>query len=312
MLRSALGLFLVAISGFVAGCASTGDEPPPGASAGTILEAGKAQLDLDHPNRAADLFERLVDEHGESPEAEEAAWLEAEVRFSQERWTKASTAYKSYHEANPLGRLGELENRMYDLGVNMFESGQDGLFGLGIFPSFGDAPETFEWLVANLPTGARADDALMFMTRVNFDEERWNEGLFFLDRLLTGYPQSEWGLTARFLKAGAHRSLARGPKYDELSLREAKKSYETYVKLVERDPARQVEYADQVAQAKEAIAGIDDMLAGKRLLIGQWYASQERWPAARIYCSEAIRTAPASEGATEAQELLDELKDAGR
>ncbi|MCU0726519.1 MAG: outer membrane protein assembly factor BamD [Planctomycetes bacterium] len=312
MLRIALRLSLVALAGLAAACATVGDDPPPGASAATLLEAGKARLEAGLPNRAADLFELVIEDHGESPEAEEAAWLLGEVYFADERWRKASRAFQDYHEANPLGRLGELENRMYDLGVKMFLSGQSGLFGLGIFPSFGEAPETFEWLLVNLPTGARADDALMFMARIHLDEERWAEGILHLDRLLAGYPQSEWALTARFLKASAHRSLSRGPDYDEKTLLEAKKSFEAYVKLVSRDPARQVEYADRLAEAKEAITGIESRLAQKKLLIGRWYTSQERWPSARIYLDDAVKTAPGSEGAAQARGLLDELEDAGR
>jgi outer membrane protein assembly factor BamD (BamD/ComL family) len=289
MLRIALRLSLVALAGLAAACATVGDDPPPGASAATLLEAGKARLEAGLPNRAADLFELVIEDHGESPEAEEAAWLLGEVYFADERWRKASRAFQDYHEAKPLGRLGELENRMYDLGVKMFLSGQSGLFGLGIFPSFGEAPETFEWLLVNLPTGARADDALMFMARIHLDEERWAEGILHLDRLLAG-----------------------GPDYDEKTLLEAKKSFEAYVKLVSRDPARQVEYADRLAEAKEAITGIESRLAQKKLLIGRWYTSQERWPSARIYLDDAVKTAPGSEGAAQARGLLDELEDAGR
>ncbi len=296
---------LIAALLLAAGCTSTVAERfPPETPPDVLLAAALEDEAAGRPDTAAEICERIVEDHGEAPEAEPAAWRIAEIQFAQERWSKSRRAYEDYHTTHPLGRLGELENRLYDLALKQLEDGQAGLFGLGIFPSSGEAFKTFDYLVDNLGNGSRADDALMFRARFRLEDEEYLDALLDLDRILEDYPKSEWTLEARFLKAGAHYSLNRGPEYDRKSLVEARWSYREYVRTIERDAARAVEYEARVAEAKARLTDIDGILAEKNLRIARFYLSLERPASAAVYLKEAAGAYPGTEAGSEAQSLL--------
>lgn len=294
----------------LAACASGAPAVPGDASAEQLMAAGIAAEEAGELRRAAAFYERVLSEHGYRPEAEEARWRSAEIAFAREHWKAARTGYDEYHETHPLDRLGEIENRMYRIGLGLYEDGQAGLLGLGIFRSDTEAMTTMQWLTDRIPGGFRADDAIFFMAEKAIDGGRWQDAVFHLDRLLTEYPESEWARESRFRKAWCHRQLNRGPAYDRSALVTAREQAGIYIREIERDEARRAEYADRLAEAKALVREVDDTLAESAWRIARFYLAQEREEAAAVYLDQLLREYPESPGAERARELGDRTRGA--
>jgi len=287
----------------LAGCQSSSPLPSDATPAEIRAEADARAEAGDH-EVALDLYERLADDHPDAPEARDAEWFAAEMAYEDDRLEAALKRYQSYYEDQPHRRRGEMERRVYDIGVRLYEEGSGGLFGLGILPTSEDGIRALTWLAESLDKGYLADDAWHFMASRRLESRNYEEAAIFFDELLQRYPQSEWALAARFGKAEAHLGRNRGPAYDRRALTKARAEFREYVRAVERDEERKAEYADRLAEAKERLAGIDRRLAEKNLLIARFYLGQERWRAARMYLEAARDEHPDSEAGREAEGLL--------
>ncbi|MHC4473637.1 MAG: outer membrane protein assembly factor BamD, partial [Planctomycetota bacterium] len=179
--------------------------------------------------------------------------------------------------------------------------------GLSILPTSERGIETMQWITDNLRPGERVDDAYFFMARARFEDREFEETVDFCAFLLDDYPDSEWRYPAILLKGRAHFELNRGPAYDLDSLVDAKKELSRYIREVERDATRGREYAEQLAEAKAILMEVDLRIAEKNLLIGQWYVSQERYRAAKLYLDVAAEQHPDTEAGREARALLTEI-----
>jgi outer membrane protein assembly factor BamD (BamD/ComL family) len=308
MPKTSLFLLLLLILPVLTGCGTSAKDVPDDAPAEVVYAEAEKSREAGELKVARDLYERVYDDYPTADEATEAGWLEAEMRFQLEEYKTARTAFQTFHETHPLYRLGELENRMYAIGEELWEDGRSGLLGLGIFPTAADGIATMEWIVENLRNGSRADDALMFLARARMDMREYADATVNLEELLTEYRQSEWVYEARFLLGQSLMLQNRGPDYDLLVLRQAKKVYERYVEILEGDEVRSTEYADRLAQAKEQIAEIERRLAEKNLLIADYYISVERYDSAKFYLDTAARLYPETDAAGTAKERLEEIE----
>jgi outer membrane protein assembly factor BamD (BamD/ComL family) len=257
--------------------------------------------------RARDLFANLVDKHPSSPDAREAEWLAATLTYQLEEYRAAKKRLVDFHETHPLAHLGELEDLLYSIGEKLYEQGKSGLMGLGILETTERGFETMKWITENLRQGSRADDALFFMARVRLDERRFEETVDYCGFLLEDYPESEWRYQAMLLKGRAHLAMNRGPAYDLDSLVKAKRELDRYISKVERNPALASDQAQPLAEAKVLLGEVARRIAEKNLLIGQWYVSQERYAAAKLYLDVAAEKHADTEAGRKARELLIEI-----
>ena len=298
---------LLVVCALLAACGTSAKDVPEDAPPEIVFAAAEASREAGELKVARDLYERVYEDHPAAREATAAGWLEAEMMFQLEEYKSARTAFQSFHETHPLYRLGELENRLYKIGEELYVDGQSGLLGLGILPTSSEGISTMEWIADKLRNGARADDALMFMARANMDQREFAEATINLEELLGRYQQSEWVFEARFLLGESLLSQNRGVPYDMLVLLQSKAVFRRYIEILDRDEVRRVEYADRLVQAKEKIVEINRRLAEKNLLIADFYMSVERVDSARIYLEAAARNFPETDAAKDAEQKLEEI-----
>ena len=300
---------LIMVSVAVAvGCSSTGGTKlPDDATASQIFAAAEALRQEGRLDAAADLYERIYDDFPGSDEAVAAQWLAAEIEFEQGNWKSARAAYQEFHKANPMRQIGEIETRMYSIGEALYEDGKSGLFGLGLFPSREQAVQTMLWISTNLDKGPLADDALIFAARSRLETTDEEDAVMYLEELLTRYPESEWHLEARYLSGVTHLRMNRGPAYDLGALNDARRAFTRYIAELERDPAKKLEYADRLAEARENIVEIDNRIAAKNLLIAEYYLEVERMDAARLYLERTARDYPQTDAGRDAGLRLESL-----
>lgn len=285
-------LFPVAVAVLaVAACSST-PTVPSDATPQQVLAMANSSRNAGHLSAAVDLYQRVYEDFPRSAQAEPAEWFAAETAYSDHRYAKARDIYEDYHEYHPVNHLGELADRMYDIGEKLYDSGKSGLLGLGIFTTSGDALTVMTWITENLRKGKRADDAYMFIARTHIADEQYQEATTDLQTLVDDYPESKWAPEAQYLLGVAWFALNRGPAYDGESLLKARKAFKDYLHRVERSPALKSEYADRIKEAKKQIAEVNERLAEKDLLIAAFYRSVERPKAAEIYEKAARKDYP--------------------
>jgi outer membrane protein assembly factor BamD (BamD/ComL family) len=307
MLKS-IPVLLLSLLLLAPGCSSTSDKVPDDAPPALIFSTAEASREAGDLKSARDLYERVYEDFPSAPEAAEAGWMTAEMMFAREEYKAAGQAYRSFYTTHPLYRLGEIENRVYTVGERLYEDGQSGLLGLGIFPTAEAGLGAMRWITENLPYGSRADDAHMYLARAYMKSREFDEAVIALTELLERYRQSEWVYEARFLLGESYLMLNRGAKYDLGALQQAKTVFSRYVALIEADEIRKTEYADRLTEARERIAAIDSTLARKNLLIAEFYQSVEKFDSAKIYYRVAAHDYPKTDAGLQAGERLTEME----
>jgi outer membrane protein assembly factor BamD (BamD/ComL family) len=249
-------------------------------------------------------YEAIVDSFPRTPEADAAEWLMAEAWFKDGDLKTAQEFYQDYYTSHPLENLGVLGERMYAIGVERFERGRGGIIGIGLFPTSERGIRALEWITQKLPNGTRADDAYFFIGKARMRAYGYDEAVLNFDQILTRYPQSEWTHEARFLRGQSYLLINRGPPYDRDSLLRARRDFEEYVRIIERSEALRTEYADRLEEAKALRAEATERLGRKNVLIADFYRSQERFEAERLYLEAAMKRYPETEAGKEAAERL--------
>jgi outer membrane protein assembly factor BamD (BamD/ComL family) len=275
---------------------------------GTAPSAAKAEADALFADgryaRAARYYEAIVSEFPRTPEADQAEWLAAEAWFQDDDLSTAQELYQDYYTSHPLSNLGTLGERMYTIGVERYERGRGGLVGLGIFSTSERGLKALEWITQKLPNGTRADDAFFFIGKARMGAWQFEEAVLNFDQILNRYPQSEWTHEARFLRAESFLRTNDGPDYDRESLLRAQRDFEDYIRIVERSEALRTEYADRLKEAKAMLLDTNERLAEKSIRIADFYRSQERFEAERIYLEAAARRYPTTEAGKAAADRL--------
>jgi len=288
----------------VAACKSTAVSIPDGASPADVKALADAAMQEGRYAKAARTYELISDDYPRTPEADQAEWLAAEAWYFAGELKLAQDYYQAFYDSHPLSNLGELGERMYDIGVQRFERGKGGIVGLGILSTSENGLKALSWITAKLPNGTRADDAYFFIGKARMSGYQFDEAVLNFDQILTRYPQSEWTHEARFLRALSYLEINRGPPYDRDSLLRSRRDFSEYVRIVERSEALRTEYADRVTEAKAHIAETNERLARKNVLIANFYESQERFEAERLYLENAKKRYPDTKSGQEAAARL--------
>jgi outer membrane protein assembly factor BamD (BamD/ComL family) len=254
--------------------------------------------------KAANYYEEIVSEFPRTPEADASEWLAAEAWFYADELGTAQELYQQYYTSHPLENLGLLGERMYAIGTERYERGRGGFIGLGIFPTSDRGLKALEWITQKLPNGTRADDAYFFIAKAKMSARMYDEAVLNFDQILTRYPQSEWTHEARFLRAQSYKGINQGPDYDRESLLRARRDLQEYIRIIEGREALRTEYADRLVDAKAMLAETEELLARKSVGIANFYRSQERFEAERLYLESAAKRFPDSEAGQEAATRL--------
>lgn len=170
------------------------------------------------------------------------------------------------------------------------------------FTDYNDAIKFYEKIVENAPFSDYAPIALMNISLVAEDLEKYEVAFDALDRLINTYPNSFLTSDAYLQMANVYRKLVAGPEYDQGPTRNAISFFQDYLILFPEE--------SQVAHAEEGLESMRDTLARSRLLLGDfYYYYRNNHVAASIFYNETVTIAPETPAAEEAKKQLKKIAD---
>jgi tetratricopeptide (TPR) repeat protein len=203
----------------------------------------------------------------------------------------------------------------------------------GIIPRFRSGTQDRSRLnqIAGLARGPRfAPRALMALAEISIKDDKNEEAVDALDRLVNLYPENFLCEKAYFLLATIYKNKVAGPSYDQGATLKALNFFEDYLILFADAPPQsphensavfEVRLADTKIRKIAAEAGRKEMrqvLASSKVEVGEYIEKfgkfyLTRWkelgnqPAIQFY-NEAITTAPESTAAREAEKKIANLR----
>jgi hypothetical protein len=185
--------------------------------------------------------------------------------------------------------------------------------------------------IAELARGPRfAPRALMALADTALMEDKEDEAIIALEKVVNLYPDHHVCERAYFLLAGIHEGRVSGPAYDQGSTLKALNFYEDYLILFEHPPPRgkyetsndyQLRlkgYEERKGKAHQSKREMRQVLAASKLEIGEYLEDYGKYflikwqelgnePALQFY-NEAITAAPESEAARLAEKRVAALR----
>ena len=203
----------------------------------------------------------------------------------------------------------------------------------GVIPRFRSGIQDRSRLneIAGLARGPRfAPRALMALAEISIKDEKSDEAVDALDRLVNLYPENYLGEKAYFLLATIYKKKVTGPSYDQGATLKALNFFEDYLILYAQPPIQSPhesrdDYQKRLDESKERKADAEkgrkqmrQVLAASKVELGEYIEKfgkyyLTRWrelgnaPAIQFY-NEAITTAPESTAAREAEQKITDLR----
>ncbi len=203
----------------------------------------------------------------------------------------------------------------------------------GVIPRFRSGIQDRSRLneIAGLARGPRfAPRALMALAEISIKDEKNEEAVDALDRLVNLYPENYLGEKAYFLLAMIYKNKVAGPSYDQGATLKALNFFEDYLILYAEAPLQSphengADYQKRLDETKERKANAEkgrkemrEVLAASKVELGAYVEKfgkyyLTRWrelgngPSIHFY-NEAITTAPESTAAREAEQKIANLR----
>lgn len=144
-----------------------------------------------------------------------------------------------------------------------------------------------------------ADDALHAIAEARVAQGEYGLAIDAWQKLMDEYPRSEWAETAEFRIGTTFALMSDGTDYDKRPLLTALLRLRRYV---ERHPT-----GNHVAEAREAIARLEEDLAAHHVEVARFYLRRDQRYSAVRYLDEVLREYPRTEAAREAARLKGSL-----
>ncbi|MDP0497061.1 MAG: tetratricopeptide repeat protein [Verrucomicrobiota bacterium JB024] len=264
-----------------------------------------ARKDQEEGNQwsALDQYDDVVDEYPNSIFAPEALYQRAIIYTDRNQFDAATKElqkivrkYPNYEDFNLVVQA------LYDIGEKVQEGAIP--YYWGIFPGFYNADSStkaYEEVVQSAPYSDYAPMALMNLAMVANDNEKPEEAIDALDRLINNYPDSFITSDAYLSLAQTYGALVQGPQYDQGATRQSISYYQDFLILYPDSPS--------IADAEAGLYYMQETLSGNRYDLGTFYWEYRNNPrAALIFLNEAITVAPDSPSARKARELINKIK----
>ena len=175
-----------------------------------------------------------------------------------------------------------------------------------------------------------APRALLVLAEISLKDDKIDEAVDALERLVNYYPDHYHCEKAYFMLGEIHQGLVSGPSYDQGSTLQALNYYEDYLILFEQSPPiganesqeqfelRIKESSERKELARKGRQAMRESLAQSKLEVGKYVEQYGkyflvRWqelgnqPALQFY-NQAITTAPESDAAREAEKSVAKLR----
>ena len=304
-----------------------------------FLEAEKAEQNGD-VKEALNLYEkfskrrsdlRIDSSNKEVQIGPEALYRAAKIREDRGDWQKAfarlrliAEAYTDYNFERVAESLMRIAERLANDKLPK---------KWGFLPRFRSGSQDRLRLnqIASLARGPRfAPRALMALSEIAIKDDKEEEAVDALERLINLYPENYLCEEAYYSLASIFEDRVAGPSYDQGATLKALNFYEDYLILFPQSPpkskheslenykSRLVEARERKASAEEGRRKMRETLSASKVVVGKYVEKYGKYflthwrelgnkPALQFY-NEAITTAPESKAAREAEKKVAELR----
>ncbi len=163
-------------------------------------------------------------------------------------------------------------------------------------PAYEEGLDILDKVVQRAPGSTLAEDAIKAKADYYYRTGKFGLAETEYARLAQEFPRGRYPRLALLMSARAALARFPGLAFDDGALLEAR---ERFVTFRQRYP----EYADQ-EDIGAIVRRIDDTLAEKNLMVGNWYGKQKQTSAAAVYYRNLIKSWPDSGAAIEARRRL--------
>ncbi len=273
------------------------------AEAVALLERGRQQLESGNTGSANRTFKKIIKNYPRAKAAGEALFLRAHILMTQEKWKQAFKSLQQIVREHPnYENFDRVIGAQFDCATAHMEGARGRIFWvIPGFRQYDTAMLEFEQIVNNAPYSDYAPLALMNIALVAEQQEKPEEAIDALDRLINYYPQSMLAPDAYYNLAETYGNLVKGSEYDQGSTRQAISYYEDFLVLFPN--------SNYTGEVESNLESMENLLATSRLNLGDFfYYYRSNNTAALIFYNEAITIAPDSEAAQEATVRIEEIE----
>jgi outer membrane protein assembly factor BamD len=273
------------------------------AEASALLERGKNTLAAGSTGSADRTFKKIIKNYPTAEAAAEARFLHAQILMGKGRWVKGFDQLQEIVTKHPKYKnFDRVIGAQFDCATALMEGARGRiLWVIPGFKQYGEAIQQFEQIVRNAPYSDYAPLALMNIAIISEQEEKPEEAIDALDRLINYYPQSMLAPDAYYNMAETYANLVKGAEYDQGSTRQAIRYYEDFLILFPQ--------SNYLGEVESNLDAMEDLLARSRLNLGDFYYNyRSNNTAALVFYNETITIAPDSEAAEEARQRIADIE----
>ena len=268
-----------------------------------LLETAKAKVATGDTGTAERILKKIIKKYPKAVASGDARFLHSQILMGKGQWAKAFVNLQEIIFKHPnYQNFNRVISAQFDCATALMEGARDRI--LWIIPGFkqyGKAARQFEQIVRNAPYSDYAPLALMNIAIVSEREQRPEDAIDALDRLINYYPQSMLASDAYYNTAQIYSNLINGVAYDQGSTRQAISYYEDFLILFPQ--------SSYLGEVESNLATMQDLLARSRLNLGDFfYDYRSNNTAALVFYNETITIAPESEAADEARARIADIE----
>lgn len=273
-----------------------------GGSSGTALDLmneARAEQEDGSLGSALSLYDDVIDDYPNSIYAPEAHYQRGLMYTKRSQFTSAKEEFDAILKLYPnYDNFNAVIEAMYKLAERIQDGDIPYLWAfLPWFPEPELGVEIYEDIVKNAPFSDYAPLSLMNIALMARDEDKPEDAIDALDRLINNYPQSLLTPDAYLQLADVYASLVQGPSWDQGATREAVSFYQDYLILYPDTPGSY--------EAEAGLYYMRETLAESKFEVGEFFWKYRNNPrAARVMYSEAITVAPQSGIAKRAEAMI--------
>lgn len=279
-----------------------GDSPEAPRHGVELMEQARQSQERGRNWQALRQYRQVIREYPTSILAPEAHYQRGRIFTSRNQFERAFKEYEEIIRRYPdFDKFNLVIVRMYDIA----ESIQDGArpYYWGIIPGFRDRQtgiDIFEGVVRAAPFSDYAPLALMNIAHLANKDNKPEEAIDALDRLINTYPDTLVTADAYLSLADTYASLVQGPHWDQGATRSAISFYQDYLILFPD--------TDGAFDAEAGLYYLRETYAESKFEMGQFYYRYRNNPrAAAIFYNEAITADPESSVAVRARQMLEKI-----
>ncbi len=264
-----------------------------------MVEAAKQLLASGQFEEAMELLGSVRAFDRDPAGVQEALWTESAARRVRGDWQGAFDAMLAFiHRTPESARAARARKELFEIAKEAIEKGESRSFLIFGYSSSELGFELMQKALASFPQTDLSPGYAVWLADRLFKEERYNDVEKVCKFITTTYgrDQAETLASGYFLLGEVHLTRFNGLQYDVTPLKDADKQFH---RILEEFPQTAV-----VEKARTRRAQIEEQLARKQIMAGDFYRSKGRPISAALYYSHVVREYPRSSGALEAQERL--------